>query len=258
MKVALVTGASGGIGREFARIHAERGGDLVIVARSAAKLEDLKKEIEAAHGVAVKVIVKDLTGQNAASELYTEVKESGIEIDYLINNAGFGFLGVFHELPWEKQREMMQLNMIALSELMHLFLPDFVSRNSGHILNVSSTASLMPGPLQAVYFATKAYVASLTNAISEELSDTAVKVTNLMPGATETGFEVTAGMEKTPLFKKTTSASVVAKAGYDAMLKGKLDIISGLTFSQKILTALIPLTPKKIILKQVKQLQQSE
>ena len=256
MKVALITGASSGIGMELARIHAASGGDLIIVARNEAKLEGLKEELEAAYGVTVKVVVKDLTALNAASEVFAEVKESRLQIDYLINNAGFGLLGLFHELPWDEQRQIMQLNMMALTELTHLFLPDFVSRNSGRILNVSSTASLMPGPLQAIYFATKAYVASFSNAIAEELSKTNVTVTNLMPGATKTGFIERAGMEKTDIFKKTVGPEIIAKAGYEGMLKGKLDVISGLTLSQKILTALIPLTPKRIVLKQIKRMQQ--
>ena len=254
-KTALITGASSGIGKEFARIHAEHGGDLVIVARNYDKLNSLKAELEQAHNIRVTVIDKDLVKPGAAEEVYKKVKKSGIEIDYLINNAGFGGWGKFHEREWEKDRAMIDLNITALTALTRFFLPDFVKRNSGKILNVSSTASLMPGPLQAVYYATKAYVSYFSNAIAEELSDTEITVTALLPGATDTGFASVSGMEKTSLFAKTTSPRVVAEDGYNGMLKGKLNVISGLTFSQKILTSIIPFMPRKIVLKQIHEMQ---
>ncbi len=256
--VALITGASSGIGKELATIHAEKGGDLVIVARSAGKLEELKKLLEQKFGVKVLAIAKDLSLPDAPKELYDELKKAGVEVDYLINNAGFGLVGQFHELDWTRQHEMIQLNVLALTALTRLFLPDFVQRNKGKILNVSSTASLMPGPLQAVYFATKAFVASLSNAIAEELSGTKVTITNLMPGATATEFGAVSGMDKTPLFKKTASARSVAEDGYNGMLKGRLDVISGVTAGQKLMMSMIPLTPKKLLMKQVKQMQQTK
>jgi len=222
-KIALITGASSGIGMELAKIHAERGGDLIIVARRAQKLIDLKNELESKHKVSVTTIVKDLSVPGAAKEVFDEVRASGAQVDFLINNAGFGLRGKFHELDWSRQQQMMNLNMIALTELMHLFLPEMVGRNSGRILNNSSTASFVPGPLQAVYFATKSYVQSLTNAVAEELHDTSVTVTNLMPGATETEFAKTADLENTILFQKTVGARMVAEDGYNAMMKGKLD-----------------------------------
>jgi short-subunit dehydrogenase len=254
--VSLITGASSGIGKELALIHAEKGGDLVIVARDREKLEALKKEIENKYAVSVLVITKDLSLPNAGREIYSEVKEAGIEIDYLINNAGFGGIGKFYEREWAKDLAMINLNIIALTELTRMFLPDFVKRNKGKILNTSSTASLLPGPLQAVYFATKAYVTSFSNALAEELYDTNVTVTALLPGATETGFGKISGMDKTKMFKKTASARIVAQAGYDAMMIGKLNIISGITFSQKILFFLIPFLPKKMLLKQVRIMQE--
>ncbi|QTE22293.1 SDR family NAD(P)-dependent oxidoreductase [Polaribacter cellanae] len=254
-KTALITGASSGIGKEFAKIHAKTGGNLVIVARSKDKLLSLKEDLEKEYGIHVSVIEKDLTEKNAAQEIYNFVKYSKIEIDYLINNAGFGGIGKFHERELKKDINMIQLNVVALTALTHVFLPDFVSRNSGRILNVSSTASLMAGPMQAVYFATKAYVTSFSNAISEELADTNVTVTTLMPGATETDFGKTSGMDKTALFKNTANAEAVAKDGYNAMLNGDLDVISGVTFSQKVMMKAIPFTPKKVLLKQVKKMQ---
>lgn len=252
----LITGASSGLGKEFATIHASQGGDVIIVARRKEKLKALKKEIENTYGTKVMVIAKDLTSPSAPKEIYNEVKAAGVQVDYLINNAGFGGHGKFHERAWEQDLSMINLNVIALTALTRLFLPDFVKRNSGRILNVSSTASFMPGPLQAVYFATKAYVTFFSNAIAEELYDTNITVTNLMPGATETEFAQTSGMDKTDLFKNTVSAHSVAKNGYDGMLKGKLDVVSGLTFGQKIMMKSIPFTPKKMLLKQIRKMQE--
>ncbi len=255
-KVALITGASTGIGKEIAYIHAEKGGDLVIIARSEDKLNQLKEELESKFNSKVKVISKDLSHIDSAKEIYDEVKKEGIQIEYLINNAGFGGHGKFHKREWTQDLAMINLNIIALTALTNYFLPDFVNRNSGKVLNVSSTASLMPGPLQAVYYATKAYVTSFSNALAEELYDTNITVTALLPGATETEFAKTSGMDKTDLFKNTFSANEVALAGYNGMLKGKLNVMAGVSRMQKIMMAMIPLTPKKMILKQMRQMQE--
>lgn len=249
--VALITGASSGIGKELAYIHAERKGDLVIVARRKEALNTLKDELEDKYKVSVYVLAKDLSDPRAPQEIYDELKKAKIKIDYLINNAGFGGCGVFHEKNWKEDQSMMQVNMVALTELCHLFLPDFTSSKQGKILNVSSTASFIPGPLQAVYYATKAYVQSFSNAISQELSGTDITVTNLMPGATATEFGKISGMDKTDLFKVTASAKSVAMDGYNAMMRGDIDVISGLTFVQKIMMKLIPFVSKKRILKEV-------
>lgn len=257
MKTALITGASSGIGKELAYIHAKNKGNLVLVARNFNTLLEMKNDIESIFKVSVYVIQKDLTFLNAAQEVYTEVFSQDIQVDYLINNAGFGGIGKFHERNLYDDLNMIQLNVVSLTALTHLYLKDFVARNEGKILNVSSTASLMSGPLQAVYFATKAYVTSFSNAIAEELSDTNITVTNLMPGATETNFGSVSGMDKTDLFKKTASANSVAEDGYKAMMEGKLDRFSGLGFSQKIMIKLLPFISKKNILKQVKKLQQT-
>ena len=255
-KVALITGASTGIGKELAGIHAENGGDLVIVARGKEKLDALKVALEKKHKVKVAVIAKDLAAPNAAREIYDEITKSGIEIEFLINNAGFGALGKFHELELERQVNMINLNITALTVLTRLFLPEFVRKNKGKILNVSSTASFMPGPLQAVYYASKAYVTFLSNALAEELQGTKGTVTNLMPGATEKEFGAVSGMDKTELFKKPVTARSVAQDGYKAMIKGKMDVISGLTTGQKMMMAMIPFMPKKMLLKQVRQMQE--
>ncbi|MFT5818607.1 MAG: short-subunit dehydrogenase, partial [Lentimonas sp.] len=164
-KTALITGASSGIGRELAHIHAATGGNLILVARSTQKLNELKIELESKHKIIAAVITKDLTAPNAAQELYDEVKSLNIEVDYLINNAGFGGIGKFLERKLEEDVSMIQLNVVALTQLTHLFSQDFVKRASGKVLNVSSTASLIPGPLQATYYATKAFVTSFSNAL---------------------------------------------------------------------------------------------
>ena len=255
-KTALITGASTGIGKELAYIHAEKGGDLIIIARSKDKLEKLQTEIESKYSVNVMVIASDLSKPESPLTIFNEVKKAGIEVDYLINNAGFGGIGKFHERKWEDDNQMINVNITALTALTRFFLPGFVKRNSGKVLNVSSTASFMPGPLQAVYFATKAYVTFFSNAIAEELSDTNVTVTNLMPGATKTEFGRVSGMDKTPMFQSAVGARSVAEDGYNGMIKGKLDVISGLSFGQKVMMAFIPFTPKKMILKQIRQMQE--
>ncbi len=254
-KTALITGASSGIGKELAKIHAQKGGDLIIVSRSENELNKLKTELETEYKIKVHVIAKDLTQSNAPEEVYEQTKKAGLRVNYLINNAGFGGLGKFNERDIKVDLSMINLNISALTALTHYFLQDFVKNNEGKILNVSSTASLMPGPLQAVYYATKAYVTSFSNALSEELHNTKITVTNLMPGATETQFGKKSGMDKTEMFKSTASAKSVAEDGYKGMLNGDLDVISGLTFAQKIMIGAAPLMPKKMILKQVRKLQ---
>jgi len=254
--VALITGASTGIGKQFAYIHAEKKGDLVLVARSKDKLDTLKAELEKKHGVEVLVIAKDLSLIDSPTEIFEELETKGIAVDYLINNAGFGGHGKFHERNWGEDEQMIMLNIMALTKLTRLFLTGMVKRNSGRVLNVSSTASLMPGPLQAVYFATKAFVTSFSNAIAEELSDTNISITALLPGATKTEFAATSGMDKTALFKNAYSARSVAEDGYNGMLKGKLDVISGVPFSMKMQLPLLPMMPKRMLMKMVRKMQE--
>jgi len=255
---ALITGASSGIGKELATIHAEKGGNLIIVAQRQDKLNELKDELEKKHSVQVNTIAKDLSLTGASKELFNEVQSLGIQVDYLMNNAGFGLVGKFHELSWDRQMQMINLNMIALTELTYLFLPSMVARNNGKILNTSSTAALIPGPLQAVYFASKAYVSSFSNALAEELHDKNITVTALLPGATQTGFAKISGVDKTAIFSNPASARSVAEDGYNAMIKGKLDIVSVSSRSQKIQLSLVPLFPKKMILKTTRQMQEEK
>lgn len=255
--VALITGASSGIGMELARLHASRGGDLVLVARRLDRLEALKQEIEARHGTRVLVIAEDLNEEAAPQRIFDRVEAEGIELSCLVNNAGFALRGKFHELDWAPNRAMIQVNVVALAALTRLFLPGFVARNSGRILNVASTAAMAPGPLQAVYFATKAFVQFFGNAIAEELSDTKVTVTTLLPGATESEFAETSGMDKTSLFNQTTPAAEVARIGYEAMLRGDLDVFAGVTRKRKIMFWVAKFLPKRVLLKSVRNMQEA-
>lgn len=252
-KVALITGAAGGIGKEFCKIHASKGGDIVAVDLNTAGLQKLKLELEDTYDVQVFTISKNLTASSAASEIYQEVKAQGIQVEYLLNNAGFGGVGLFHERPWEKDLAMIQVNVVALASLTRQFLPDFIQRDSGRILNTSSTVSLIPGPGQAIYFASKAFVTSFTQSLYGELEATHVSATALLPGPTQTGFGDRSGMNKTAIYKKTAQASDVAKDGYDAMMKGELQVISGLPFWDRIQMKLAPFIPKKSLIRKVKK-----
>ncbi|CAL2075248.1 SDR family NAD(P)-dependent oxidoreductase [Tenacibaculum sp. 190524A05c] len=257
-KVALITGAAGGIGKEFSRLHASKGGSIVAVDINNQGLELLKEELERKYGINVYIIAKNLTDLKAPKEIYDELNQQQIQVDYLINNAGFGGIGNFHERPWDKDLAMIQVDIIALTGLMKFFLPDFIKRDKGSILNVSSTVSLIPGPGQAVYFASKAFVTSLTRSIYGELADTNVTITALLPGPTETGFGAHSGMKKTSIYNKTASPAEVAKDGYEAMLDGELEIISGVSGLQKLEFKLVPFIPKKKLIDRIKKGQQTK
>lgn len=246
--VALITGASGGIGKELALVHAEKGGDLVIVARSEDKLQTLAQQIKEKHGSDVVIIAKDLTQPNAAQEIFEQTQAQGIEISTLINNAGFGGHGKFYERELKADQEMIQVNILALTNLTHYYLQGMVARNQGKILNVSSTASFMPGPLQAVYYATKAFVTSFSQAIAQEVSDKNITVTALCPGAVATDFVARGNLEGVDVWKNAATARSVAECGYKAMEKGELVVINEkkLTF---MLNWIIPFLPRKMILK---------
>ncbi|MFT4769639.1 MAG: short-subunit dehydrogenase, partial [Glaciecola sp.] len=186
---ALITGASAGIGEELARVHAEKGGHLILVARRKDRLESIATQLRAEHGVQVQVIAADLAKPGAAKKLMADVDALGTQVDVLINNAGFGGHGKFHESGLERDQRMMQLNMVALTELAYYFAQGMVERGAGKILNVGSTAGFLPGPLQAVYYASKAYVNSFSQAIANELEGTGVTVTVLCPGPVATEFQ---------------------------------------------------------------------
>lgn len=246
---ALITGASSGIGREIARIHASKKGDLIIVARRKEELEALKSELETNYGVSVTVVVADLSQHGAAHQVYQAIKEKKISVDYLINNAGFGGHGKFHEQKWEIHESMVNVNITALTALTYLFIPDMVANKRGRILNIASTAGFLPGPLQAVYYASKAYVLSLSQALAEELSDTPITVTALCPGPVKTGFAEAAHLEGVEMLKgNVPTAEDVAQIGYEAMLKGDLVKIDDLKLNI-LLNWILPFLPRGIVLK---------
>jgi len=252
---ALITGASAGIGREFARYHAEKGGDLIITARRAEALDALKAELETAHGISVTTIALDLGTDGGADQLYQAL--NGQRVDILINNAGFGGHGKFIERDLKDDLAMIQLNVDALVALCHHIGRDMAAQGGGKIINVSSTASYMAGPLQATYFATKAFVSSFSMALAEELRDRNVTVTALEPGYVETEFAASANLEGTALVKKGATPRSVAKYGYDAMRRGELRAINDgqLRF---MLNWVFPFLPNKMKLKQVRQMQEKQ
>lgn len=246
---ALITGSYGGLGTCFVNIHAEKGGDLILVGRSQAKLDAQAKEMEAKYHVTAHTIAADLSAPEAAQNIYNTCKNNGWTVDIMINNAGFGGQGDFtRERTMEQDMSMIAVNIETPTRLMKLFLPDMVKRGSGKVLNVSSTAAVMPGPLQAVYYATKAYVTSVSNAIWRELKDTGVTVTALMPGAMQTEFANARGLSDTKLFSHAVDPKQVALDGYNGMLKGELNVISGLPGMQKPMISLAPMFPKKTML----------
>lgn len=247
-QTALITGASNGIGLELAKIHAKQGGDLVLVARSADKLNALADELHNQYGVKVAVIAKDLAQPNAATEIFAETERLGITVDILMNNAGIGGHGRFFERDLAKDTQMIQLNITSLTELTHLYLQGMVERRSGKILNVSSTASFLPGPLQAVYYVSKAYVTSFSQAIAEEVREFGITVTVLCPGAVATGFVQAGDLQNVDAWKNAKSAQSVAEYGYQAMQRGEL-----VAFNEAKLKFasdwVIPLLPRKTVLK---------
>ncbi|AOT10873.1 SDR family NAD(P)-dependent oxidoreductase [Pseudoalteromonas luteoviolacea] len=249
---ALITGASGGIGLELAHLHAQQGGDVVLVARSQDKLVALAKELEVKHSIKVTVISEDLSQPNAAQRIFDKTSALNIEVDILINNAGFGGHGVFYQRDMAADQQMVQVNITALTDLTHLYSKEMVARKRGRILNVSSTVSFLPGPLQAVYYATKAYVTSYTQAIAEELSGTGVTATALCPGAVNTGFVAAGDLEGVDVWKNAKSAKSVAECGYRAMQQGQL-----IAFNERKLQFLLnwitPLLPRKMVLKLSRQ-----
>ena len=221
-KTVLITGASGGLGLEFAKIYAEKKCDLVLVARSAGKLLSLKNQFETEYGIKVYVCAVDLSVPDAALEVFNCTLEQGLTVDVLINNAGFGDAGDFAHCDWQKQYEMVQVNILALMQLTHCYMKGMIERGDGKILNLSSVASFCAGPDMSIYYASKAFVRSFSEAVAEEVKGTGVTVTALCPGPTATGFEKAAGMKSgSAMFRHAVSAAEVALAGVRAMAKGK-------------------------------------
>ncbi len=229
MAVTLITGASGGLGEEFARLAGADGNDLVLVARSKEKLEAIGRELEGKHHIRVTVLSHDLSLPDAVQKMIAELKERNIVPDILINNAGFGAYGLFHETTYDQEKNLIAVNIAALTELTKFLVPMMVKRGSGIILNIASTAAFQPGPLMAVYYASKAYVMHFSLALSEELKGTGVTVTCLCPGPTKTGFEANANLGNSRLFRLgSMDAATVATIGYKAMKNGRPLIVAGL------------------------------
>ena len=256
-KTALITGSSSGIGYEFAKIHAEKGDNLVLVSLEKSKLDDLKKELEEKNKVLVYTIGKDLSLPDAAREVYDELILQNISIDYLVNNAGLGDVGLFAESDWNKQEKMINLNITALTHFTRLFLPDMIRRGSGKILNVASTAAFQPGPTMAVYFATKAFVLSFSEAVNNEVRDKGITVTTLCHGSTESGFHAAAlGAGKPVKERLLPSSKQVAEYGYRAMMKGKSVAVHGLM--NVIMITASRFIPHALLVKVVRKIQENK
>jgi uncharacterized protein len=243
MSRAIVTGASGGLGLEFARLLAADRYDLALIARSGDKLEIIAAELRDLHGVSVETLAMDLTGPEAAAAVLARVPQC----DVLINNAGFATNGRFDEIAEERIREEVILDVLTLTELTRAYLPGMRARGAGRILNIASTAGFLPGPFMAVYYACKAYVISFSQAVAEESRGTGVTVTCLCPGATATGFATRARASETLLFKRhVADAPSVALAGYRGMMRGGDLVIPGI--SNKLIPLAARLSPRRLLL----------
>jgi short-subunit dehydrogenase len=227
-KTALVTGASAGLGAELSRLFAADGHDVVLVARRRDRLDACAADLASKHGVRAVVLAEDLTDPAAPERIASEVTKRGIAVDFLVNNAGFGTTGAFVQLDLARELAMVQVNVTALVHLTRLFLPPMVARRSGRVLNLGSTAGLVPGPFMAVYYASKAFVNSFTEALSYELYGTGVTATVCCPGATATEFAHVAGNDKSRLFQMgAMTATSVAAHAYREMMRGGAMAIPG-------------------------------
>jgi len=244
---ALITGASAGLGAEFARLFARDKYNLVLVARTGPRLAELAEELRQQHGITVKTIPLDLGFPQASQNLFEETQRSGIHVDILVNNAGYGKSGPFADIALEESYGQIQLNATALTLLTRLYLPPMLERRSGRIMNVASTAAFQPGPLMAVYYATKAYVLSFSEAIADELRNSGVQVTCFCPGATLTEFQKRAETENSRLFKQLApmDAKTVAEDGYRALMAGKTVAIPGL--KNWLVAESVRFAPRKVV-----------
>jgi short-subunit dehydrogenase len=257
-KTALITGSASGIGYELARIFAADNYNLVLVDRNELKLQEIAIEFQEKFNLIIRTIVKDLSLSTSPEEIFTELQQAGIKIDILVNNAGFGTYGLFNETNLNTELEMLQVNLVCLTHLTKLFLKDMVKQRNGKILNVASAAAFQPGPLMAVYFATKAYVLSFSEAIANELEGTGVTVTVLCPGSTISAFHERTGMADSKLVKgqKMMDAKTVAQIGYDALMRGKTIAIPGLL--NKILAKIVGFVPRRLVTKVVRTMQEDK
>jgi short-subunit dehydrogenase len=256
-KTALITGASSGIGLELAHLFARDGYRLVLVARNRSTLRQLGDDLQSRYSITVRIEPKDLAHPATPAELYQELQESGILLDVLVNNAGFGGAGDFASTDWSHEAEMMQVNMVALTHLTKLFLPQIRARE-GMIMNVASTAAFQPGPFMAVYYASKAYVLSFTEALAEELRGTGVKVSCLCPGPVKTNFQKRAYITNTPLANSPLLVDVreVARVGYEGLKQGKRIVIPG--WKNRVGVELLRISPREMVTKVVRRIQEKK
>jgi len=254
-KTALITGASGGIGYELALLLARDGFDCILVARSRDKLDELAARLESEFRVKTLVVARDLSKPTAVDEIYEEVSAASMSIDLLVNNAGFPVYGRFVDTDWQTELDMLQVNVVALTALTKLFVRGMVERRNGRILNLASTAAFVPGPLMAVYYASKAYVLSFSQALANELQGTGVTVTALAPGPTRTGFQKRGVMEDSRLVRgQIADAKSVAAAGYRGMMRGKTIVIPG--FSNKLIPWVARVSPRGAVTRVVRRMQE--
>ena len=253
-KVALITGASAGIGMALAGVFASQRNDLILAARRGDRLHEIADELRARDGIEVHVIAADLAAPDGSRRLFEKVRQLGLDVEYLVNNAGFGTFGRFAEIDADRSMDLVRLNVGAVTELSALFLPAMVERGSGRIMNVASLAAFMPGPLMAAYYASKAYVLHLSEALSEELDGSGVTVTALCPGPVRTEFQDVADMHDSGLVagKPLISVAAVAEIGYRAMMSGKRVAIPGL--AMKLMAFGVRFAPRRFVAKFVHRL----
>ena len=253
-ETALITGASSGIGYALAELFARHQTDLVLVARHEKKLQEIADQIKKTYGIQAVACAYDLSDPTALEQLFQQMQQHKIVVDILVNNAGFGTHGPFAQSNWAEQKEMIQLNAVALTHLTHLFLPAMISQKKGRILNIASTAAFQSGPFMSVYYATKAYVLSFSEAVADELQGTGVTVTVLCPGPTASEFQKRAGIEGTRLVATgMMTAKRVAQIGYDALMRGKPVAVAG--WKNQFFVFCIRFLPRQLVIRIVRALQ---
>lgn len=256
-KTALITGASSGIGLELAHLFARDGYRLVLLARNRNTLRQIGDDLQARYSVTVRIAPKDLAHPATPTELYQELQEAGVVLDVLVNNAGFGLSGAFQTTDWNMENEMMQVNMVAATHLTKLFLPQIRARE-GKIMNVASTAAFQPGPFMSVYYASKAYLLSFSEALAEELEGSGVTVTCLCPGPVKTNFQRRAYLEGTAMVNSPLLVDVreVARLGYEGMMQGRRLVIPG--WKNRAGVELLRISPRAVVTKVVRRLQEKK
>lgn len=253
--LALVTGASSGIGLELSRVLARQGHDLVLVARGGARLDELAAAWRRDFGATVTPIARDLADPDGAHDVVVETDRAGLTVDVLVNNAGFATHGPFVETAAAETLNLLQVNVVSLTHLTRLLLPGMIDRGHGRILNVASTAAFLPGPLMSAYYASKAYVLGFSEGLGEEVRGTGVTVTALCPGPTRTGFATRAGLADSPMFRNPSvmDATAVAEAGYRALARGQAVVVPGL--ANRLLVQVPRLVPRALLPPIVKRVQ---